>query len=62
MPRGAPVAEGRAPMEETIKVKVEAIATARFSPMALLIIWAVHEDELEVTTTIDARSFQIVER
>ena len=24
--------------------------------------WAVHEDELEVTTTIDARSFQIVER
>jgi hypothetical protein len=37
MPRGAPVAEGNAPMEETIKVKMEPISAEAFRPFGRML-------------------------
>jgi len=48
MPRGAPVAEGRALMEETIKVKVEPITAEAFRPFGRML-----EDKEPVFPEVD---------
>ncbi len=49
MPRGAPVAEGKIPMEETIKVKVEPITVEAFRPVGRLL-----EKKVPVYPGVDA--------
>jgi ureidoglycolate hydrolase len=49
MPRGTPVAEGRALMEETIKVKVEPITAEAFRPFGRML-----EDKEPVYPEVDA--------